>query len=137
MGTPTESLKRDVGQQPIRHLDKFKAGAINFAAFKDCFGDNKTHSGMTDIDGFKERNGYFLFIEKKAIGAEISKGQVIALERLSELPKATVIVFWGSEFKPQRAELWRGSKHIKVDNIKLALTTWFFAACHGKNVTYR
>jgi len=52
---------------------------------------------MSDIDGFGERNGEFLFVEWKGEGVPIdmSKGQGLALARLALLDHVHVMIVWG------------------------------------------
>ena len=52
---------------------------------------------LSDIDGFGERNGRFLFVEHKSPGVELNfdGGQGRALEELSKLPNVCVLVVWG------------------------------------------
>lgn len=50
---------------------------------------------LTDIDGFVEVKRHFLFIEGKANGKTLSRGQGMALRRLSESPRHTVIIING------------------------------------------
>ncbi len=52
---------------------------------------------LSDIDGFGERNGRFLFVEHKSPGVklDIEGGQGRALEALSKQPKTAVLVVWG------------------------------------------
>lgn len=48
------------------------------------------------MDGWVEVNRNFLFIEhKKAIGSPIPKGQELALRRLAQMPRMTVLIIRG------------------------------------------
>lgn len=47
----------------------------------------------TDVDGFVEINGHFLFLEEKGPGVAIDNGQRIALQKLSRYPGITVAFF--------------------------------------------
>lgn len=49
-----------------------------------------------DIDGMLEKNGYFLFLEWKSGSEAIPLGQRIALERLAQQPRTTVIIVHGN-----------------------------------------
>ncbi len=53
---------------------------------------------LSDIDGFGERNGRFLFVEHKSPGVklDLEGGQGRALEALSKLPKVCVLAVWGA-----------------------------------------
>ena len=53
---------------------------------------------LSDMDGFGERNGQFLFIEWKSPGVEIdwTKGQGFALMRLAHTDHCSVLVLWGT-----------------------------------------
>lgn len=47
----------------------------------------------TDVDGFVEINGQFLFLEEKVRGASPHEGQRRALKLLATLPGVTVVFF--------------------------------------------
>lgn len=47
----------------------------------------------TDVDGFVEINGRFLFLEEKQAGKGPDEGQRTALKRLATLPGVTVVFF--------------------------------------------
>lgn len=51
----------------------------------------------TDVDGFVEINGEFLFLEEKSAGVAPDNGQRIALRRLAGLPGVTVVFFRPNE----------------------------------------
>lgn len=58
-----------------------------------------------DVDGFVEVNNHFLFIEGKPINVKkLKRGQGLALRRLSEQPKMTVIIIAGNP--PDQIEKW-------------------------------
>lgn len=74
----------------------------------------------TDVDGFVEINGQFLFLEEKQAGAGPDEGQRIALRRLASLPGVTVAFFRPGKasdyevliFDGEPAQGWRPcSKH--------------------------
>jgi hypothetical protein len=60
-----------------------------------------------DIDGIVERNGHFLVLEGKSLGASMSTGQRITLENLSEKPKVHVLILYGEpkSSKPEKMRL--------------------------------
>lgn len=73
-----------------------------------------------DIDGIIERNGHFLVLEGKALGKEISTGQRITLENLSEKPNISVLVLYGEPGKPEKMEmLGSNSSMISADESKV------------------
>lgn len=79
----------------INNMDYFRNGSIDFSKVEDSF----EFGSLTDIDGFRERNGCFLFLEKKHVNALYSDaplplGQYIALSRLASEDRHTVIVFF-------------------------------------------
>lgn len=51
--------------------------------------------GGSDIDLIIERRGHFLVVENKRPGEAISRGQMIMLRSLNELPQFTVIIVRG------------------------------------------
>lgn len=46
---------------------------------------------MGDADGFVEVNRHFMFVENKRQGAPIPRGQLLALQRLADIPSITVL----------------------------------------------
>lgn len=59
----------------------------------------------TDIDGFVEMNGRFLFLETKRIGAHIPQGQEILFKRCAKRGDV-VIVIWGEKGNPERLRVY-------------------------------
>lgn len=100
-------------------------GGINFKAFEEALPKG---IGLTDIDGEIERNYWFLRLEKKSVGEEVTTGQRILLEHLSILPEFTVVVFWGSEWNPKRVEVWAGSKHYQKASLTDIIGSWWAKA---------
>lgn len=71
----------------------------------------------TNMDGITERHGRFLVLEVKR-GEEISTGQHIMLERLSKVPKFTVVVVW--------------SRHTPADDKNgREVQPWFYRVVNG------
>lgn len=72
-------------------------GALNgiweWNILSGCFG--RRGVVPSDLDGFIERHGHFLFIECKGVGAEMSVGQEIALRRLASHERNTVVLVEG------------------------------------------
>lgn len=57
-----------------------------------------------NVDGMVERNGYFLFLERKQMGERMSGGQHLALKRMALLRDCTVVVVWFDYQIGQREE---------------------------------
>lgn len=66
-----------------------------------------------DVDGLFERHGYFLVLESKLPGDELSGGQERALQALARLPQFLVVVVEG--VPPDMVASWRtlGTKHVR------------------------
>ena len=71
-----------------------KASHVDFGFFKGAI---PSHPFITpsNIDMILETNNHILLGEWKRDGEEISKGQKVLLQRLSLLPKFTVIIIYG------------------------------------------
>lgn len=83
----------------INDPKKYMAGVWDWAILDGCFGDTKIRP--TDIDGFAERKGHFLFLETKSPGASIPLGQQITFESAAKQGH-TVIVAWGEQNSPEQ-----------------------------------
>jgi hypothetical protein len=110
-------------QKPIRSRKAVGEDAIDFTVLSDTLPGKL---GFTDIDGVMERHGYFLFLEKKRVGVKIPTGQRILFEKLSQLPKTTVLIFWGTENDVKQIEEWHGTDHQILYNYTLqkAIICW-------------
>lgn len=78
--------------------DKFRYNCATSGCYNDSLPDwsdvNACFPGAirpTDIDGMVEINGRVLFIEQKARGKSIERGQVLAFQRLSLKQSVTVV----------------------------------------------
>ncbi len=101
----------------INNPDKYLAGIWDWAILDGCFGE--THIKPTDIDGMVERNGNFLFLETKAPGVPLPRGQEISFRRLAAQPDTVVMVVWGEQNQPVQLQvfssLFPDGKLIKAD----------------------
>lgn len=92
-----------------------------------CFGDTKIKP--TDIDGFIERNGFFLVIETKSPGVEVKLGQMITFKRMIDIGKFTILIIWGKPGKPEKMLLMTRKitkeYHGGVDELREIITQWF------------
>ena len=88
----------------INNPDLYMAGVWDWAILDGCFG--QTRIRPTDIDGMVERNGNFLFLETKAPGAHLPKGQELSFKRLVKRAGAVVIVVWGEQNKPEQLQVF-------------------------------
>ena len=79
-----------------------------FAPFKQCFpGKNN----LTDVDGFIERNGFYLYKELKSEAKQLDgSGQRMALRRRSEDGISLCLMLEGDGYREYRklAAFWRG-----------------------------
>ena len=113
------------GRNPLRY-DCEKSGCFNLIMrarleeFADCF---PGRISMGDVDGIVEINGRVLFMEWKGLNAgAISMGQRILHERLSAIPKVTVILVRGDPQTMDVKELtvMRNGKALPTEKIDLA-----------------
>jgi len=65
----------------------------DWTPLNDCF--PRAGIRVSDIDGMVEVSGHFLFIEWKHPNLDVPEGQLRALQRLSNLPRCTVLIVWG------------------------------------------
>jgi hypothetical protein len=79
----------------LRSRDAYRDAAWDWEFLNGCFGGTRIRP--TDIDGMVERHGHFLFLEMKPPNGHLSKGQEIALEQLSCLPRHLVLIAWGDQ----------------------------------------
>jgi hypothetical protein len=67
---------------------------IDFGFLKGSF--RNLNELPINIDMLMEKNGYFVIAEWKKPGEHISRGQCIALERLAQMPRVTVLIITGN-----------------------------------------
>jgi hypothetical protein len=84
---------------PIRDAKAYVASLWNWKCLLGCFGPKIL---PTDIDGFVERGGHFLFLETKLPKVPVPIGQGLAFDRLVELPPITLIYIWGRPEVPEK-----------------------------------
>lgn len=77
----------------IRDMKKFEEALVNWDFLARCFGPTRIR--VSDVDGFVERNWHVLFLEAKGMGVPVPRGQALAFNTLSRMPKVTVLVLWG------------------------------------------
>ena len=86
----------------INNAELFVRGLWDWAIVADCFPGK---IAPTDIDGFVEMNGRFLFLETKQTDAHIPLGQEILFKRCAKRGDV-VIVIWGAKGEPERIRLY-------------------------------
>jgi hypothetical protein len=96
----------------IRDEEDYLETVWDWGFLKPCFAG--TNIEPTDIDGFVERNGNFLYIETKKPGIKIPLGQRIVFRRFTKSGSA-VLVIWGHRNKPEKALLLFGKDKYKHD----------------------
>ncbi len=111
----------------IENPSEYLRNLWDWAILDGCFGE--TRIKPTDIDGFVERNGYFLAIETKAAGVEVKQGQMIVFNKLIETGKFTVLVIWGKPGKPEKMLLItrKETKEYSggMDSLRFIVSKWF------------
>ena len=86
----------------IRDRTRLAESLWDWEFLNECWGGRIR---PTDVDGVVERNGYFLFLEGKPAGGEITKGQEILFKKLTEnFRSASVLILFGEPGFPQEFE---------------------------------
>ena len=88
-----------------------KLKRLKLGVFDECFSGK---NGMTDVDGFIERYGRFLFMEWKG-GSYIASGQRIAFKALVKHKAFTIFVIHGFETDMSVYELKRYENGVEHD----------------------
>ena len=122
----------------IQDAERFVAGLWDWAILEGCFGNTKIMP--TDIDGFVERNGYFLLLETKAPKVELKQGQVMAFERLSRTRVVTVMILWGRTNVPEEVQVfgWNATSikmPCNLDKMRYLVKKWFDYSDKRKPIT--
>lgn len=114
----------------IHDRDRYMAGIWDWAILDGCFGS--TRIKPTDIDGLVERNGRFLFLETKSIGAQLPIGQERTFKALVKAANATVIVVWGCQNQPTACKVFSPQypngymdNNITVQQFRNLVINWF------------
>jgi hypothetical protein len=107
---------------------KFCAGLWDWGCLNGCFGDTKIKP--TDVDGFVERKGKFLWLETKSPGVKIPYGQARTFKALVRTGLFVVFVIWGQTNKPQELLIMQKGKTApkkQCDLVELRQKTsmWF------------
>jgi hypothetical protein len=107
---------------------KYCAGLWDWGILDGCFGDTKIKP--TDIDGFVERKGKFLWLETKAPGADIPEGQQLTFAALARIKLFTIFIIWGSKDAPQEIQVmghWGRSKKLPctLGRLRDFVSRWF------------
>lgn len=100
-----------------------------FGVFFDCF---KGSNSLTDIDGFNEQRGHFLFVEFKADGLQLGDGQRKAFEQLSYLSDKILILVIHADCETMECfrykQLWRGEWSAERDgtlaDVQALMSQW-------------
>jgi len=117
-----------VGRRNLRLTpEQYAARLWDWTALNECF-DRGIR--VSDIDGFIEAHNHFLFIEGKGFGGIGKRGQRLALQRLAQIPKVTVIVLLGTP--PSTVKGWEviGARRYlgALEELKGWIRLWFEAA---------
>lgn len=118
----------------------YVAGVWDWSILRGCFGETRIEP--TDVDGFVERNGRFLYLEAKQSGVAIPFGQRLTLEALQKTGLFTVMVIWGRTNQPQRIQVFSpgGISHPMPCDLALfrkAVSAWFALADARKDIRLR
>lgn len=90
----------------IRNPMAYMASIWDWKILTGCFGNTKIMP--TDIDGFVERHGQFLFLETKGPGVPLPVAQEIGFKALVKHAGALVIIIWGEKDNPQKLRVYSG-----------------------------
>lgn len=102
----------------IRDMDSFNRNLWDWKILNGCFG--KTRISPTDVDGFVERKGLFLFIEAKSPGKEPDRGQMMTIEALQRTGLFTCIIVWGRPGNPEKMRVFypNGQEITRAANLE-------------------
>ena len=93
---------------------KYCAGLWDWGILDGCFGE--TMIKPTDVDGFVERKGKFLWLETKALGVVVPTGQQLTFDALIKTGIFTIFIIWGSANVPQEIQVMTFlGKHTKEE----------------------
>lgn len=93
---------------------------------------------ISDLDGFCEINGQFLYIEAKSPGKQVPQGQVIAFNHLIEAEHNQVLILWGDANDlmipdPTAACVWPGATvPCTLTDVRTWVWAWARFAGHHK-----
>lgn len=123
----------------IQNAVAYVAGVWDWAILRGCFGETRIEP--TDVDGFVERNGRFLYLEAKQPGVSIPHGQRLTIQALQKTGLFTVMVIWGPTNQPQHIQVFSptGTSPIMTCDLPLfrrAVNTWFRQVDAGKPVRF-
>lgn len=112
----------------INNPDAFCAGLWDWSILDGCFGETKIKP--TDVDGFVERHGKFLWLETKAPGASIPHGQMLTFLALQKLQVFTIMVIWGEKNAPVEIQLMtrheiRDKEKCDVTKLQKLVSNWY------------
>lgn len=95
----------------INDLELYVRGLWDWGILDGCFGDTKIRP--TDIDGYIEHNGCFLFIEAKSPGANLPFGQEKGFKELIKAldGRGVYFVVWGERNKPEKMRVYYVSRN--------------------------
>lgn len=109
----------------LRDRLSFAHAAWDWSCFDECFSGAVR---MSDIDGVVEANGHVLFVEAKpAYEPGLSVGQLRLFRTLSELPRVTVLVLFGTDGAPERWYRFHGEgmRHTTIDEVRRFIAAWY------------
>ena len=112
----------------IRDRTRLAESLWDWEFLNECWGGRIR---PTDIDGVVERNGYFLFLEGKPAGGEITKGQEILFKKLTEnFKSASVLILFGEPGFPQEFERIQNGhisprKKCNRERIQMICKAWY------------
>lgn len=110
----------------------------DFDIFKGCFGNSKIMP--SDIDFIVERKNNFLMMEFKPEDKAVFYGQELLLQRLSRVPKFTVVLVFHSRGRTLHEKLdvkamkeYPNGERIEANNKNLIIfvTEWYAKADKG------
>lgn len=118
----------------------YLAGVWDWAILRGCFGETRIEP--TDVDGFVERNGRFLYLEAKQSGVPIPFGQRLTIEALKKTGLFTVMVIWGPTNQPKQIQVWSpaGTSNPMPCDLALfrrAVAAWFQQADARQEIRLR
>lgn len=124
---PVDKPQYGAIRNPEKYVDAAKRRRTE--RFNGCF---PRGISLGDIDSFCEINNHFLFLEWKVGDQAISRGQWVALFRLSRQPNTSVWILWTTEdgFITHGQRLGTHSNRVPVneETVRTKIAEWVVAS---------
>ena len=112
----------------INNSQAYMENVWDWGILNGCFGDTKI--AVSDLDGIVERHGYFLVLESKSIGAQVTGGQQHLFNAMLRNGAFSILVVWGPRNTPHFIQRQTAREISPVEPCDLAglrviVTRWY------------